>query len=276
MDELNEQRSYQVAKSNELYRQQEPGNLVWLIQKCGNQLTLAEMKLVSFLISKVKPKDTELQLYEISVRNFCETCGLSYKSGKNYERIQKMIKTLADKSEWVKDEKGRKILFRWIETPIIDSASGKIFLRLNQLLTKYVLQLHKNYFQYELVFVLPLKSAYSFRLYELAKSYSHLGGAELTVEELQEFLCVPDMEYKKFNQKILKKSIDEINNYTDLHISAEPIRKGRKVERLKITVEKLNYFERDKNYQRTKKELDGEQEQQIPGQMDLNDFQKTE
>lgn len=271
MNDIEEQRHYFVTKSNEFYRPQLPNTLIGLIQKCGAELTLAELKFVGFLISKVKPGDKELQEYPFSVREFCEVCGMAYKSGKNYERIQKMIKQLADKSEWVKDEAGRKILFRWIETPIFDQLNSKILVRLNPLLTKYLLQLHGRYFQYEFIFTLPLKSAYSYRLYELARSYSDKGEFEWPIEELRKFLCVPEgYDYKEFNRKAIKRPVEEINKYTDLRLTVEPIREQRRVVRLKITVEKLDYFERDKNYQRTKKELDGTE--QIPGQMELNDY----
>ena len=175
MNDLDDERHYSVAKSNEFYRRQEPYNLIWLIQQCGNRLTLAEMKLVSFLISKVKPTDTVLQEYTFSISDFCKVCGITY-CGKNYKRVKDMLNSIADKSDWIKD--GTKIiLFRWIETPVIDTGKGQVTARLNPLLTRYLLDLFKDgrFFQYELVFVLPLKSAYSFRLYELAKSHSNEG-----------------------------------------------------------------------------------------------------
>ena len=90
---ISEQRYYMIIKSNDI------------IQKARYDLTIRELKTLAFIISKIKPTDTVLKEYKFSVKEFCRVCGLDEKNGGNYESIKNTLKSLRDKSLWVKDEK---------------------------------------------------------------------------------------------------------------------------------------------------------------------------
>ena len=72
--EISKQRSYTVVKSNEI------------IQKARYDLSVTELKLLAYIISKIKPTDTELQEYSFSVKDFCQVCGIDYTNGYNYHQ----------------------------------------------------------------------------------------------------------------------------------------------------------------------------------------------
>ena len=65
--ELQKIRDYKVIKYNDL------------IQKTRHQLSMQEQKIVLYLISKIKPGDTELTDYKFDVAEFCEICGIILK-----------------------------------------------------------------------------------------------------------------------------------------------------------------------------------------------------
>ncbi len=273
MGKIDEQRNYKVVQANDLYRL--PGNnkVLWLIQQTRAELLLSEKKFIRYLISKVQPGDIELQEYTFSIKEFCQVCGIHDHSGRNYKRIADMVLNLAQKAKLIED--GDKIiLFRWIETPVINRATGKLTVRLNPLLSNYLLDNKRDFFQYEFVFALPMKSTYSIELYDLAKSYIMQKSVEISLDELKNYLGTPEYDYAYLNKFILKKSIEEINQYTDIHLNVEPIREGRKVKKIRLTIDKLDYFTRHENYIRTKALLDGDQDQedQIPGQMTIGDY----
>ena len=98
-----ELRNYKVVKSNDL------------IQKSRFNLSLQEQKIILYLISKVKPEDTELKEYIFEIRDFCKICGLETDSGKNYKDIKQTLKSLRDKSIWITLEDGSETTLSWID-----------------------------------------------------------------------------------------------------------------------------------------------------------------
>ena len=76
-----------------------------LVQKTKYALTAQEQKIILYIISKVKPLDTEFTTVSIDIKNLCDICGIEYNS-KNYINFFSSIKSLADKSFWL--EKGSK------------------------------------------------------------------------------------------------------------------------------------------------------------------------
>ena len=139
-----------------------------LITKSRFSLSLQEQKIVLFLISKIKPTDTDFQEYTFSIKDFCEACMSENLGGKDFEEVKEAIKNIADQSLWVKMDDGRETLLRWIEKANIEA--GMIRIRLDNDLKPYLLQLQRNYTTYELIFTLGFKSKYTIRLYELIQS----------------------------------------------------------------------------------------------------------
>ena len=132
-----------------------------LIQKSRFDLSLQQQKIILFLISHIEPSDKEFKLYEFSVIDFCQVCGIDYTAGKNYKDIKKAIKEIADKSVWIKTQDDEETLLRWVEKPYINKNSGTIKIRLDEDMKPYLLQLKKNFTQYELIYTLQFKSKYT-------------------------------------------------------------------------------------------------------------------
>jgi plasmid replication initiation protein len=85
----------------------------------------------------------------------------------------------------------------------------------------YLLDLIKQgeYTQYDLFNILGLKSKYSIRLYELLKSYAYKGSKTYEIDELRTILAAENYKnFYNFRERVLKKSVKEINKYTDLDI----------------------------------------------------------
>ena len=222
-----------------------------LIQKSRFSLSLQQQKVVLYLISQITPIDEDFKLYEFSIVEFCKVCGIDYDSGKNYADLKAAIKEIADKSVWIRLANGKQTLVRWIEKPYIDDNSGIVQIKLDADMKPYLLQLKENFTQYELLWTLNFKSKYTIRLYELVKSihYHELDtySREFELEELRSMLGAETYKtYQTFKVRVLEPAIEEINQYSDKNVSYEPIKNGRSVSKIRLTITTKDTLDRIK------------------------------
>lgn len=220
-----------------------------LIQKSRFDLSLQQQKIVLFLISQISPFDDDFKTYEFNIIDFCNVCGIDCKGGKSYDELKEHIKKIADKSMWIKKEDNSETLVRWIEKPTIKDNNGIIEIKLDEDLKPYLIQLKENFTQYDIVFTLCFKSKYSIRLYELIKSihyderYTYT--KEFTLDEIKIFLGAEKYKtYQHLKERVLNPSITEINNTSDKNISYKPIKKGKSVIGIVLTIETKDIIER--------------------------------
>lgn len=218
-------RIHLVVKSNDL------------IQKTRYELTLQEQKIILYVISKIKPTDEDLRAYTIPLQDLCEICGIEC-LGENYKHFKASIYALGKKDFEIRDGKLEGSV-RWLEMPTFNTETKTLTIRINPLLKPYLLTLRENFTQYELGCVLVMKSKYSIRMYELLKSYAENGEAIFFLDELKSILQTPEYtDYKNFRVRVIEKAVAEINRYTDLDVSFEPLRHSRVITRLRFVIQK--------------------------------------
>ena len=224
--ELRQARNELVVKHNDLLR------------KSRYKLSANEQKIIIYLVSKIKADDTELKEIDINILDFCKIINITA-NGDAYNRIKETIKALADKSWWLTSGEDKEILFRWINEAEITRGNGTIRLELSKHLAPYLLDLKRDFVKYELINVLALHSKYSIRLYELLKSYLWKGQWKVSVDELRDLLETEGKykEFKYFRKRVLNPAIEEINNYTDLQVEVETLKKGRVITDLTFSIE---------------------------------------
>jgi len=222
--EIEELRGYNIVKHNDL------------IQRSRYHLTMQEQKIILYLISKIKPNDTDFQLYEFQIKDFCEVCGIEVVSGGNYETIKNTILNLINKSFWLNIE-GKYVSMNWVEKAIISPNSGMIEIRLDKDMKPYLLELKERFTVYNLYFTLAMKSKYSLRIYELLKSYQNLGGYEVEIEHLKNILFVEKYDlFADFKRFVIDTAVKEINEVSDVLVSYELEKEGRKFHKIKFLI----------------------------------------
>ena len=232
-----EERDKLVVKSNDL------------IQKSRFSLTVQQQRVILYLISKIGYGDEDFKEYEFDIRDFCRVCGLDDGNGKHYIELKRQVKAIRDKSMWIESSEGEEVLLSWLDGARISRNSGKIKVRLNEDMKPYLLQLRNNFTQYEIANVLCMRSKYSIRLYEFVKSI-HFHELEtyvrtFTVEELRRRLGAETYpRFCNFNQRVLKPAVREVNTYTDKDVSYEPIKSGKKVETIELTIKTKSAVDR--------------------------------
>ena len=214
-----------------------------LIQNRRVTLTLQEQRVILFLLSKIKPWDSDLQEYTFSVAEFCRLCGLEPdQSGKTYTEIKAVIKGLRDRSMWIETEPGVETTVSWIQKARMEKRKA-IRIRLDEDLRPYLLDLQRCYTEYELIYAMNFSSKYSIRLYELAKSIhgKKLGNTEIkyNLGTFRELIGVPENVYPLWNnlrQRVVEPAVNEVNEDSDIFIQVTPLKSGRKVTAVSILV----------------------------------------
>lgn len=247
--QVEKEKEYLVVKDNRL------------IQKSRFELTLPEQKAVAYIVSKIQPisaKDKALGTpyildYDFDIRQFCKICGIDYNNGKNYADVKAMLQKLSDRSMWVEigDE---DVLCRWLAKVRTNKRSGNVHVRLDEDLAPYLFALSEKYTAYQLGNIMQMKSAYSVRIYELAKSYKLQRSKKFAIDEFKKILSVENVKsysnFKDFRKRVLEVAETEINDMTDINIKFEPQTKGRKVVAVEMFIqEKKNFKSPDPTFQ---------------------------
>lgn len=245
--EIDIKRDYKVVKSNAI------------IQKARYDLNLQELKIMSYCFSMIKPNDTIEQEYVFSILDYCKVCGIDYKNGWHYKEVKSTLKGLRDKSFWITNPDGSETTVGWLGKVTINRGSGKIKIKFDEDMQQYIMGLFENFTQYELLSTLPMRSQYSFRIYELLKSYAWTKKHTFDIEEMKRQLAAEHyINFKDFRKKVIEIAVKEINDYTDLAISYEPIKKGTKVIQITFYIKQKDMWGRYASYGRAKNRLDGQ------------------
>lgn len=206
-----------------------------MIQKGRHQLSLREQRCVLYAISKIKPTDEVFQEYTFDIKDLYAMCGLADES---YTDLKNILKGLADRSWWAEiDDKGTESVVRWFSVVRTNKKSGKVTVKFHEDMMPFLLQLTQQddfYTGYRLQYVLPMSCQYSPRLYELLKSYQKNNRQWFfAIDELKKLLnCENYKNFNDFKRFALDPAVDEINKYTDINITWDTVREGRKVTRV--------------------------------------------
>lgn len=240
-DQLNKEKEYMVVKSNEL------------VQKSRFKLSVNEQKTVAYICSKIKPVTdvnenggSFYQLeYEFDIREYFKMCELDYDNGNNYAYIKKVLKGLRDQSIWLTLPDGSETTVSWLSKVTTSKRSGKVKVVLDEDMVPYLFNLKERFTAYRLLYVIHMKSQFSLRVYEILRSYAWQTNVYIELEEFKKMLMIDDSQsygkrFPDFRRFILDNSLEEINEYTDLRVTYDTEKKGRKVVGIQFHIVDVN------------------------------------
>ena len=196
--------------------------------------TLQEKRLLSTIISFVKPTDKNFITYDFGIEEWADLTG---KTKENFYQIADSVTDalMSKKLEIPRIGKdGKKAFKKFHLMSTADYDSGVLELEISKDMNDIFLQLQssKNYTHYELVEFLTLTSTHAQRIYELIKQYQHSKDRKRTIEvvELKKMLGIEDKykEYKEFRKYVLNIALKQISENTTLRYKWKGIKKGRK------------------------------------------------
>ncbi|ELA93816.1 replication initiation protein [Enterococcus faecium] len=224
------QRYFLVAEHNDL------------ITKARHDLEARELKIMDYVVSKIKPDDEQFNIIKTSMYELSNVLELK-RNGRTYSQLAKNLESMRAKSVKIYNEKERSITMTgWFERAKVWE-NGHIELRINEDFAPFLLKLKGsgNYTQYFLNDTVQLKSKYSILLYKLMRETDKDYGKKIAIlqgtpEEFKEWLGAPkEYTYGKFKDKILKKAVEEINlKIDDMDLEILQARYGRKVVQVEI------------------------------------------
>lgn len=205
-----------------------------MIQKGRHELTLQEQRCVLYAISKIKPDDTVFQEYTFELADFYKLCGLQ---GDSYTELKSILIGLKQKTWWVETAPDVESTVSWFNKVRTNKKSGTVTVRFDDDMMPYLLELTKQgafYTKYQLKYVLPMKSQYAIRLYELLKSYQRNNYEWFfEIDVLRKHLnCEQYTDFYDIRRRVIEPAVAEINEFTDIKIAWEPVKEGRKVTRV--------------------------------------------
>ena len=192
--------------------------------------TVNEKRLLSTIISFVKPTDTEFQEYEISIKDWAKMLKVSPKG--LYQIADEVTTGLMMKIVAIKDPKNLRFK-KWHVLETADYEDGILTLRLDKRMNDIFLQLkaNKNYTHYELMEFVTLTSTHAQRIYELLKQYQHSKHRKrkFEISELKMMLGIENKysKFADFRKFVLEVAERQIHEKTTLRYKWEPIKKGR-------------------------------------------------
>jgi plasmid replication initiation protein len=199
----------------------------FLLEHMRAQYSLIQTRFILYALSLIEPNDKDFKFLQIPVSSLIK---ISHSSTKLYHTLKKEAKELLEKPFFLPTEGGGWIGFNWFSSIEYIPGKGIIEVEFSQKLKPYLLDLKEFFTIYKLEHVLPMRSAYSPRIYELLKEYENIpmnseGGLKFrkfTVDWIIKHFQLDEkpsmMEYKHIKQFIINPAIRDINKYSDLYI----------------------------------------------------------
>ena len=152
-------------------------------------------------------------------------------------------------------------IFNIITRAVYKDKEGLITLTINKQAEPYLLQLKELFTTFKLENALTMDGKYAIRVYQQAKSNTYKGEYIMKIDDFKKKLKLTQKSYKEYSNiktKVIQPAIKEINEKTDINLTVEEIKVGRKVEALKfITSNKQKVRVTNKNPRQAKSKGNG-------------------
>ncbi len=200
-------------------------------------LNASEQKLYLAMVSQIKQEDKGFHNYKIDIKDFVEMTGTRHKD--EYARAEEITKTLIKKYVEITLPNGDKLQTTFLSHAKYKTGCGYVEVAFSPELKPYLLELKNNFTKYDIRNILPLKSKYAIRIFELLKQFKTIGERIFPVDELMTLLEIPDSySYGRLKKYILIPTQKELSEHTDMYFGFEEIKFGRKVTSLRFIIHK--------------------------------------
>lgn len=209
-------------------------------------LTLPELKLLDVYLSRIDSHDPEKRTVHIEKGELERVLGVTRILKDDLDtRLRHLFQIVEVKDETKR--KGFKLVSLFEEADAEPDENGlwTITLTCTSSAREYVFNIENlGYLRYRLRNIVELKSRYSYILFMyLENNRDFRKSWEVSLNELKERLgCTSTTTYNKFkyfNDLILKKCHQEINEKTDCKFDYEPVKRGRVIVAIRFTIKTL-------------------------------------
>lgn len=191
------------------------------------KLNPLELKIILSVVGMIDKDDSDFWTYQIRVSDL----DADYKNLQRAARsLMKRLFEIENDDEWV--------MMPWFSYMAYKKREGVLECHFDPKLKPYLLHLKDNFTAYTLKSVLPMRSSYSIRIYELLKQYETIGSRVFNLDELLKILQVPKSYHiwRAFSRRVLEPAKKEINQHSDITINYQPVKTGRKITAINFRI----------------------------------------
>ena len=213
-------------------------------------MSLWEKRVFTYAIMHIGKGDTEFKVMRFKIYDIIKFFQVG-RGAKVYEIIREVPKKL-DKAIEVPylNEKGNlrygyvRLLKSYTLPGDNDEENQYIELCFNDDLKKDLLELRDKFTLYDSKNIIGLQSVYSFRFFELLKSYEFRREIELEVRYLRDFLKLGEKyeAFKDFRTNIIEKAQTDFKENCDIIFDFEPKKSGNKFTSIVFKIQKNKKF----------------------------------
>lgn len=209
-------------------------------------LNLGEKRLVAMAVAKLSPKAAALpgKPVRILAVDFAEQFGLDPTTA--YEQLRDAQENLFNRyirhieHYGPNGQKIEVIKMRWISSISYKDGDGEVALAFAPEVAQFLVQLKKHFTSYQLSKAAALRSTYSWRLFENLERFRETGVWEVDMDRFHAIMETPKSYRRNFNDArrfVIDPALAELAAKTNITAEVEPIRRGRKIVRLRFTFE---------------------------------------
>ncbi|WP_143092894.1 replication initiation protein, partial [Arsenicibacter rosenii] len=192
-------------------------------------LNIHEARVFLTMVAQIEPDDVDFNTYRIEVTSFMKSLGLKGKGG--YTILKEVAESLIQKTFKRLDPKGSFELIGYISYAKYVVGQSYMELSFDPRLKPYLLNLKEAFTQYDIRYILTLRSINTVRLYELLKSNEFQKKVEYSFDELKEKLNLADKyaRFADFKLYVLDPARKELKKLTDISFDYAPVKSGKSV-----------------------------------------------
>ena len=215
-------------------RQPSPESAVWQhneVAVARYLLTEAEQKLLLYVVAMIAPDATQFSRYRVEVAAYAEACGLSGKSV--YETVAASALSIQKQRPLVimdhpDPQTGELGILSTHWFSEVQLNPGSVTVVFPPSLSRYLVAVKKEFFQYELNIALHFRGEYPARLYQWARSQAFRGRKVLPLAELRALLGLIEWDEKgkprKYDEKrpAHQRAVARLRRHEKVGTSASP------------------------------------------------------
>lgn len=246
----------------------------FLIDVISN-FTLLENKIIAITLANKKYIDADNPsgdvIYKIPVSDIQKM--LKIDGNSIYENLACAANLMTSKNIGIRNKSGKCFAF-FCPIPYAKCEKGVFEIHYYEAIRDYILNATENFTKFKLGIILKFTSIYSYRLYEILKSYLYIGNKTFNLVELKLKLGIIEVpknskinkilssdnsidydsldiaqydnkysDFRNFRKKVLDKAIDEINKDSDIEVGYTLQRKGRCINSINFNIIKKDIIE---------------------------------
>ena len=209
------------------------------IQEAKYDLNPHELKLLAYIFTIMYNETGVYKQKTFSLSEFKQILGSKNTS---YDHAKRALQKIKSCSFWLLNGQDNEICINFFSSIEMKKGTSEVTVNLQEELIPHLEKNDTLYTTYPLMYILPMKSKYSIRLYELLRSYLNLRQWRFSIEKIHMQLCLPASyeKFQNFRRAFIEPAVKEINGFSDILVEYEFIKTGRNYTHIEFKFKSKN------------------------------------